>query len=541
MQALIEKVLNELRGAWRFRRYALATAWGVCLIGWFVVYTIPDTYQSSARVNVDTRTALSIVVDGLVVKPDVEAQLNLVRQTLLGRANLEKVAQQVGLDVTAKTGPERQALLTSIISRIEIALEPPMVRDPRIPNTLFRISFSDSNRETALKVVDVLLNSFVEDTIGSDRTGTASAQRFLRDQLADYGRRLAEAESSLANFKKKNVGLVPGDEGGYFQRLTTEMQEVKRLQAALIVANSRRTELQRQLRGEAPYVPPADGSIGGTRSTAGNGRNGSGPQDTSTRIQETQSRLDDLLLRYTEKHPEVIATRETLEALKERQKQELAALRRGDPGAAAIANATSNPVYQGIQTQLNAADVEIAALRSQLSDRQRNESELRRLVDTAPEVEAEYARLMRDYDVTKAQYNTLLERLEKARLSGDAEQTGVVKFNIVDPPSAGFSPVFPNRPLFLIAVLIAGVGIGGGVAYLMHMLRPVFSSSRSLSEITGMPVLGTVTRSWVEKYRAQLHKGVLRYSIASGLLFVVFIVVIAVQQPASRLLRQVLG
>lgn len=540
MQALIDKVLNELRGAWRFRRYALAIAWAVCLIGWFVVYTIPDSYQASARVNVDTRTALSIMVDGLVVRPDVEAQLNLVRQTLLGRANLEKVAQQVGLDVTAKTGAERQALMNSVIQRIEIALEPPMVRDPRIPNTLFRISFSDSNRDTALQVVDVLLNSFVEDTIGSDRTGTASAQRFLRDQLADYGRRLAEAESSLANFKKKNVGLVPGDEGGYFQRLTTEMQEVKRLQGALGVANSRRAELQRQLRGEAPYVPPAEGTPA-ARNTQANGRNANGPQDTATRIQETQSRLDDLLLRYTERHPEVIATRETLDQLKERQKQELAALRRGDPGAAAMANASSNPVYQNIQTQLNQADVEIAALRSQLADRQRNEAELRRLVDTAPEVEAEYARLMRDYDVTKTQYNTLLERLEKARLSGDAEQTGVVKFNIVDPPSAGFRPVFPNRPLFLFAVLVVGVGIGGGVAYLMHMLRPVFATSRSLSELTGLPVLGTVTRSWVEKYQAQLRRGLLRYSIASALLFVVFIVVVVAQQPASRLLRQVLG
>jgi polysaccharide chain length determinant protein (PEP-CTERM system associated) len=537
MQALIETVLNELRGAWRFRRYALATAWGVCLIGWFVVYAIPDTYQSSARVNVDTRTALSIVVDGLVVKPDVEAQLNLVRQTLLGRANLEKVAQQVGLDVTAKTGPERQALLNSVVQRIEIALEPPTVRDPRIPNTLFRISFSDSDRETALKVVDVLLNSFVEDTIGSDRTGTASAQQFLREQLADYGRRLAEAEAALANFKKKNVGLVPGEEGGYFNRLTTEMQEVKRLQAALIVANSRRTELQRQLRGETPFVPPAEGTAGAPRATGNNNT----PQSTATRIQETQGRLDDLLLRYTDKHPEVIATRETLEQLKDRQKQEIAALRRGDAGAAAMANASSNPVYQGIQTQLNAADVEIAALKSQLSDRQRNEADLRRLVDTAPEVEAEYARLMRDYDVTKAQYNTLLERLEKARLSGDAEQTGTVKFNIVDPPTAGFTPVFPNRPLFLFAVLFLGVAIGGGVAYLMHMMRPVFSNSRSLAEMTGLPVLGTVTRSWVEKYRAQLRKGLLRYSVASALLFVVFIVVVVAQQPASRLLRQVLS
>lgn len=539
MQALIDQVLNELRGAWRFRRYALAVAWGVCLLGWFVVYTIPDTFQSSARVNVDTRTALRSVVDGLVVNVDVESQLNLVRQTLLGRANLEKVARQVGLDVTARTGPEREALLNSIISRIEIALEPPMTRDPRIPNTLFRITFTDHDRQTALKVVDVLLNSFVEDTMGSDRSGTASAQRFLREQLTEYGRRLAESEGQLAEFKKKNVGLVPGDEGGYFERLTTEMQEVKRLQGALAVALSRRVELQRQLRGETPFVPPSEGITGGGRTTQGNGANG--PQDTSARIQETQARVDDLLLKYTERHPEVIATKETLEALRARQKEELAALRRGDPGAAAVANASSNPVYQSIQTQMNQGDVEIAALRSQLADRQRNEADLRRLVDTAPEVEAEYARLTRDYTVTKTQYNALLERLERARLSGDAEQTGVVKFNIVDPPSAGFSPIFPNRPLFLFAVLVVGVGVGCGVAYVMHMLRPVFATSRSLADLTGLPVLGTVTRSWVEKYRAQLRSGLMRYSIASALLFVVFILVVVVQQPGSRLLRQMLG
>jgi polysaccharide chain length determinant protein (PEP-CTERM system associated) len=538
MQALVEQVLNELRGAWRFRRYALAVAWGVCLLGWFVVYAIPDMYQSSARVNVDTRTALGSVVDGLVVKVDVESQLNLVRQTLLGRANLEKVSQQVGLDVTARTGPEREALLNSIMSRIEIALEPPMTRDPRIPNTLFRITFTDQDRQTTLKVVDVLLNSFVEDTMGSDRNGTALAQRFLREQLNEYGRRLAESESQLAEFKKKNVGLVPGDDGGYFERLTTEMQEVKRLQGALGTANSRRMELQRQLRGETPYVPPTDAGNNITRNSQG-GSNG--PQDTAGRIQETQGHLDDLLLRYTERHPEVIATKETLDALKARQQEELAALRRGDPGAAALANATSNPVYQSIQTQLNQAEVEIAALRSQLGDRQRNEAELRRLVDTAPEVEAEFARLTRDYTVTKTQYNNLLERLEKARLSGDAEQTGVVKFNIVDPPTAGFKPIFPNRPLFLFAVLIVGIGAGGGVAYLMHMMRPVFANSRSLADMTGLPVLGSVTRSWVEKYRAQLRHGVLRYSIASALLFVVFIVVVVVQQPGSRLLRQMLG
>lgn len=536
MQETIDKVKNELRSAWRFRRYALAIAWGVCLLGWLVVYAIPDKYESRARVNVDTRTPLKPLLEGLAVNQDVEAQLNLVRQALLGRAKLEQVVQQVGIDFTAKTPQERDAILTSLSNRLEIALEPPAIRDPRIPNTFYRITFTDPNRQTALRVVDVLLNSFVEDTMGSERAGTASAQRFLRDQLTEYDRALAEAEQRLAEFKKKNVGMVPGGDGGYFQRLQTEMQEVKRLDAAISIANSKREALQRQLRGETPFTA-ADSA---TALRSSNGQQG-GPQDTASRIQETQARLDDMLLRYTEKHPEVIAARETLEQLRVRQKEEMAAIKRGDAGAAAVAGASSNPIYQNIQLQLNQVEVELATLRQQFADHKRNEVDLRKVVDTVPEVEAEYARLTRDYDVTKAQYNALLERSERAKLSTAADKTGIVAFQIVDPPVVSFQPIFPNRPLLLAAVLIVGLAAGAGVAYLLHLIKPVFSDSRSLAELTGLPVLGSVTRTWLEKQRAEMRQGLLRYSALSGLLFVLFIVAVLAQAPAARLMRQVLG
>jgi polysaccharide chain length determinant protein (PEP-CTERM system associated) len=528
--------MHELRGMWRFRRYALATAWIVCGIGWLIVYTLPNSYEASARVNVDTRTALRPLLQGIAVEQDVETQLNLVRQTLLGRANLDKVASKVGLDASVVTPEQRSDLLTSLSSRISISLEAPTVRDPRIPNTLFRIAYTDGDRQTALKVVDLLLNSFVEDTMGSDRSGNQTAERFLREQIAEYDRRLAGAESALAEFKKKNFGLVPGAEGDHFSRLTQETQEVRRLEGALGVASSRRAELQRQLRGEAPYVPPTDGSL-----SAGRNSGGQGPQDTSARIQETQARLDDMLLRFTDRHPDVIAARETLAQLRQRQQEEIAAIRRGDAGAAAVAGAQGNPVYQNIQLQLNQVDVEIAALRVQLADHRRNEAELRRMVDTAPEVEAEYARLTRDYDVTRTQYNALLERLERAKVSGDAGETGVVRFNIIDPPSVPFQPTFPNRPLLLVVALILALGAGGGLAYLLHLVRPVFSSERALAEGTGLPVIGVVTRTWVEKYGADLRRGLMRYGIAAGLLLVTFVVVVAVQDPGSRILRHYLG
>lgn len=534
MHDLIEKVVGELRGAWRFRRHALVVAWAACIIGWFVVYALPDTYEAHARVNVDTRTALRQVVQGLTVEQDVEVQLNMVRQQLLGRANLEKVVSQVGIDMTAKSPAERDGILSSFTSRIEIALEPPVTRDPRIPNTLYRIAYRADEREAALRVVDVLLNSFVEDTMGEDRSGTANAEQFLREQLSDYGSRLAEAEGRLAEFKKKNMGLVPGDQGDYFQRLTAEGAEVKRIESAISVAVSRRSELMRQMRGETPFVP--QGGTAGVRPA------GSPPaNDTASRIQETQARLDEMLLRFTDRHPDVLAAQETLAQLRKRQQEEIAALRRGDAGAASLSGAASNPVYQSIQLQLNQVEVDLAALRSQYSDHRRAETELKQLVDTVPEVEAEYSRLTRDYDVTKAQYNALLERLERAKLSGEAEATGVVKFNVIDPPSVGFSPIFPNRPLLIIGVLFFGLAAGAGVAYLLHMIKPVFASKRALADATGVPVLGAVTRTWLDKYSHTMRMGLMRYSVLTAALIVVFVVVLSMHRTGSVMLQKLLA
>ena len=99
MHGLIETILTELRGAWRFRRHALVVAWAVCVAGWLVVYLIPDQYQAYARVNVDTRTALRPLLEGIAVSQDVEAKLNLMKQQLLGR--VQELAAGLGV-----LGPE---------------------------------------------------------------------------------------------------------------------------------------------------------------------------------------------------------------------------------------------------------------------------------------------------------------------------------------------------------------------------------------------------------------------------------------------------
>lgn len=532
MQEILEQVFGILRDIWRYRWTALAIAWAVCLVAWPIVLALPDQYEARARVFVDPSTALKPVIQGLAIEQDMNAELNFVRQGLMSRPHLQKIVDETGLAPPVKTPEEQQRVLEGLAQRIEIVALPPTgtSSDTPGPSRVYTISYQDANRDRSVKVVQILLSSFMEGTLGGKRTGSLAAQRFLEEQIKDYEGRLSAAEQSLADFKKHNVGMVPGDQSDYFTRLQTEIDAAKKAQTALGIAQTRRAALAEQLRGEGAI---AAGSPLSPRPAMNGSPQGGG--DTFSRIQETQARLDDLLLRFTEKHPDVIALRGTLEELKQRRVRELEALRRGDPGAAASTGASANPVYQSIQLALNQADVEIAGLRGEANDHQQKVAELRRMVDTMPQVEAEFARLNRDYAVNKAQYTALVERLEKARLGGEADATGSVRFEVIDAPAADFHPVSPKRTMLLFGVLAAALAAGGTAAYLLRMIRPVFHTARQLGEITGTVVLGVVTATRNARLALTSRRQYITYSIACGALFAAFVGVVIVGRTFSPL------
>lgn len=522
MQEVINQVLDEIRGAWRFRRVALLIAWTICLGGWAFVLMMPNQYEASARVFVDPTTALRPVIQGIAVEQDLNAELNLVRQALLSEVHLQKVVDATNLGLNVVSPAQKERVIRELRGRIDVGVKgaaaPGTEQSNQNPSKIYTIHYQDFSRDRALKVVDILLNNFMEGTLGGKRQGAQQAQKFLEEQIRDYEKRLGDAEQQLAEFKKRNVGMVPGEQhGDYFSRLQAEMDAVKTAQTTLNAALIKRDALDKQLRGEAPIAAA-------TGSQNSNSGQGAGAGDTLSRIKEAQARLDDLLLKFTEKHPDVIAMRRTLEELKQRRLSEMEALRRGDPNAAALSGASTNPVYQNIQLSLNQVEVEIAAARAALTDHQQKVVDQRRFVDSMPLVEAEYARLNRDYSVTKAQYTALAERLEKARVGDEAEASGSVRFEIIDPPAAPFKPVAPQRLLLLAGVLMAGIGAGIGIAYLINLLKPVFYNAKVLAEVTGLTVFGSVTASRSDDEKKNLRAAYIRYSALSTLLLAAFVV-----------------
>jgi polysaccharide chain length determinant protein (PEP-CTERM system associated) len=208
------------------------------------------------------------------------------------------------------------------------------------------------------------------------------------------------------------------------------------------------------------------------------------------RISALQTQMDNLRLRYTDLHPEIARTKQLIARLQDQKKQEEDALKLQPQGAIKA----QNPVYQQLSIAIAEADANSASLKTRVAQMQNKRNELYRSVDRIPQIENEYTQLMRDYDVFKKNYSDMLTRRETATLSGEVEsKTDVVEFKVIDPPRVPTKPAWPNRPMFVAAVPLVGLGLGVAIAFLLTQLRPSIENRRQLKELTSYPLLGMVT------------------------------------------------
>jgi polysaccharide chain length determinant protein (PEP-CTERM system associated) len=528
---LLLEVLSQARSAWRFRWYGVAVAWLVAIGGWTAVGLMPDVYEASTRVYVDTSSILRPLLNDNIVPTDVTTRLQFVRQALLGREYLERIAAKNGLDATATTPAERERMLERVRASANIQAIP--ARDEvnrETANTIFHITFRHERPEVAVGVVTDFLNILIEDTLSANREGTDTAERFLDERIREYENRLQQAEQALAEFQRKNAGRLPGSEGGYFERMQREREAIEQAERAIRLAESRRAQLERQLSGEAPVSP-----------AVGVEPRDPPPNSIDARIRDYRLQLDRLLIDFTEQHPDVVAVREALARLEAQRAEQLRALGIDDPEQQ-ISSLGTNPVYQALQIAVNEVQVEIATLRTDVEDRRRRLAELQALVEEVPEVEAELQRLNRDYDDIRRQYQLLIQSRETQMLSRKASEADQVEFRVLNPPQAGFQPVAPRRLLLVAGVLAGALAAGAGLCYLLAQVKPVFSNTRMLSEISGLPVLGAVSRVLVNaEARRKQRLSVLAFSAAMAGLAVAFGAVVLIEAVGPGLRNIVMG
>jgi polysaccharide chain length determinant protein (PEP-CTERM system associated) len=511
MNELFLQLRELLPALWLKRWWGLATTLLLGTLGAAVVMLIPNKYEATARVFVDTQSILKPLMAGLAVQPNVDQQVQMMARTLISRPNVERVVRMSDLDLQTRNPLEREQMVDALIKKIDFK--------PSGGNNLYSVAYRDDNPEAARKVVQSLLSIFVESNLGDKRRDSDQARRFIDEQIALYQKKLLDAESALKDFKIRNLQVMPNMAEDYVTMASNAQKELDSSRLELRQLENSREALRRQLSEEKPSFTSSDSSGNPIAAVQ---------TDTERRLEFVRKQLDDLTLRYTDEHPDVINQRRVLRDLEIARAAEIKASASGVAPRGGSTTVIPNKVYQDIKIAMAEIESKIGSARAKLADAENRLAQSKAASQTVPKIEAEFTQLNRDYDINKKNYEALVARRESAAMSGDMEsKSGIGEFRVIDPPRVTPQPIAPNRPLLLTSVLLGSIAAGLGVAFLLNQLKPTFFDGRSLRAYTGMPLLGSVSLLVDPLSRARNRKAVLAFSSSTLLYLALFGALIA--------------
>lgn len=497
MAELMALLLTFLKAIGKYRWYAVAITWLVAIAGWIVVYKLPNDYQASARVYVDTQSILKPLLASMTTLPNTEQQVMFMRRTLISRPNVERVLRMVDLDIKAKDVKEHERIVDELMTQIKV------IGTER--DDIYTISYSNSNPKLGKDIVQSLLTIFVEGSFGGKKQDSEKAVQFIDDQIRMYEEKLAIGENALKEFKIRNMGMLPRQGGDYTSSYGDMSDKLNQARLELLEAEQARNAIKRQIAGEdmAPVTDTTE------RATVN--------PEIDSRIGTIQKNLDQLRMQYTEEHPDIVASKRLIAQLEQRKKEEAKKTRSIDPGA------NYSPMLQQMNVQLSVEEARIASLQARVGEYSTRLAQMRSLSSQAPEVEAQLAQLNRDYAINKDNYEKLVQRRESAKLSGDlSTATDMLTFRVIDPPSVPLTPAGPNR-LRLYSLVFAGALVAGlGMALLLSQIRPTFVSQHSLRETTGLPILGSIGMNWTDQQKVRRRRRLYAFGVAVASLFTAY-------------------
>lgn len=383
----------------------------------------PKSYVTGAMLYADVTNIIQPLLQGRAEVTVIDRSQQ-ARESIYTRRIIDAIARKSGMIRGDEPVERQEAIVSGLRNRISIKDE---------GKNYFRISYSDSNQERSFRVLNTVVDVFIEDAADRKRNESRSAFEFIDEQVRGYKSQLEQAEDRLKNFKARNLYLTEGSVNSRINQLRTQIEDLK-LKLEEIAARKR--SLEGQLNSESQYLASRN-KVDSLRE----------------RMTLLQSQLDELRLQYTETYPDIVSLKDQILELELSAEAEQGGVFRVMSSGTSI----ENPLWEELRKQAADAEVEQQTVTNRLASLERLLAEEHDRAEQVAMKEAELSELTRDYDVTKQIYEEMLERREKARLSMtlDIEGQGV-SYKIQEPA------IFPLQPagLRFIHFLAAGPGLG---------------------------------------------------------------------------------
>lgn len=153
-----------------------------------------------------------------------------------------------------------------------------------------------------------------------------------------------------------------------------------------------------------------------------------------------------------------------------------------------------------LKSQIALTDREIQDLEKRRERVLHDVSELQVRMDKLPMREQQLASLTRDYEASKANYKSLLDKKMAAEMAANMERwQKAERFVMLDAARVPEKPTSPNQPVFMAGGVILSLALAAGIAFLLETRRNVFLGEWELP--AGIVIVGRVPKMSVESPR----------------------------------------
>lgn len=435
----------------------------IAIIGIVIVVLLPNKYLATTTILVDPQKIPERYVTSTVTS-DPSARLNALTQLVLSATKLQEIIDQLNLYPRLRETKSREEVLEFVRSKIKIEVKGGSEQGM----SSFTISYEDVDRSIVAPMANQLASSFINWNLRIREQQALSTSQFLSGELEKAKASLEAQENELKSFRVMHAGETPDDLSGNMQAIST---------------------LQSQMQANVDAI----GRLDEERILLSQIRHPIDPQDLSEvpermRLSQEHTRLEaeiaNMHREYTDRYPDIVSAHQQL-ALVDKK---LSALPASAPGA--MLSLDSNT-----RLRLELVNQQLARRNGQQNEIHRNLASYQGKVGAVPALQMQLADLTRNYDVSKQNYQSLLDKSMSAGMAKDLESAQEAeRYTALDTAKTPEKPFTPKRiPLvagvFTFSLLFPSVLV---LAF-EFLLGRVESREDIIAMLTAtVPIMGTI-------------------------------------------------
>ena len=456
-------------------------------VGLIIYLSTPKLYEATCLLSYQQQK-----ISPNKMSPDVESRIrdivSTITQLVTSRTNLESHIKMLNL----YEGERKKLPMEDVVDimRWDISIQPSREGDT------FKISYIGKDPGKVVKVTNALAAKFIEENLKYREERAVETSTYTNEELLMAKTVMDQKETAMRDYKLQHYNEMPDQRVSNVSRLISLQEQYQKKQEAILELEKTRVLLQDQLNYRKKLLTSDDGFPGPT--ARGNAEKETSFGESLGELSKLKSRLELLLGKYTENHPEVKKVRREIDALEQQRKGQVAG-RKNSEGNEAVTAAPASSLsldkpIQNYESQLKNISLSIEGIRQEMSQLKGVMAQYEKWVEAAPVREAEWSSLTREYGELKRHYDYLVSQDLQASsmLNLERRQKGS-QFKIEDSARFPEKPIKPNFIKIMALSILLSSGFAIGVVFIAAFLDQSFRQTAEIEGYLGVPVVSVIS------------------------------------------------